>query len=169
MAYATKTELLAKVGAVELAQVTKPDDRLDPDVLDRVLTGGDTSADPAEQVALAEDAEADIVAELDRASRRMDLRLRVRYTLPFPTPAPPELLSLCLDIARYFLHDILATEEIRNRYKDAMAELDRLASGDSLLTLPDDSSTSPSSSPNVRQGSRVFTSASLEGFVGCRR
>lgn len=167
MRYASALDLLEKVGAEELAQITSPNAALDPAVLERVLREQDTSADPPEQVELAEAAEVQINDELDTASARMDTRLRVRYRLPFAEPQPPELVGWCLDVGRYGLHDVQATEEVRNRYKDAMHELDLIAAGKASLAVPDDgSATAASGSPAIGQGdARVFTSSTLAPYV----
>lgn len=167
MAYATALDLLDKVGATELAQVGSPDARLDPEVLERVLRGQDTTGDDDEQVALAEAAQVQIDDELDTATARMNTRLRVRYRLPFVDPQPVELVGWCLDIGRYGLHDIAATEEVRNRYKDAMAALDLIAAGKASLDVPDDgsataSSGSPVIAPNVP---RTFDAVTLAPYV----
>lgn len=177
MPYATRLELLEKVnGPLELSQVATRANAnpVDPAVLERVLREQDTSGDPPAQVALATEAKETIDAELARASSRMDMRLRVRYPLPFAEPQPPELKTLCLDIARYFLHDVNAPEEVKRRYDDAMAELAAIASGESAITLPPGSSTLSGSSPLVTEGySRQFTECSLlpygRGMMGADR
>lgn len=170
MPYATRLDLLEKVnGPQELSQVATRSNAapVDPAVLERVLKGEDTSGDPPTQVALAEEAKATIDAELDRASRRMDMRLRVRYSLPFAEPVPPELLGLCLDIARYFLHDVNAPAEVRKRFDDAMAELAAIAEGESDVTVPPGGTTTTAASPLVSEGwSRQYTEDTLRPY-GC--
>ena len=170
MAYATRLDLLEKVnGPEELSQVATRSnaDPVDPAVLERVLREQDTSGDPPDQVALAQEAKVTIDAELDRASSRMDMRLRVRYSLPFGLPQPPELLSLCLDIARYFLHDESASDEIHRRYDDAMKELAAIAEGLADITLPPGSNGPTASSPRAAEGwSRQYTETTLQPY-GC--
>lgn len=171
MSYATRLDLLEKVnGPEELSQVATRSNvaPVDLAVLERVLREQDTSGDPPEQVALATEAKATIDAELARASSRMDMRLRVRYTLPFADPQPPELLSLCLDIARYFLHDESASDEIHRRYDDAMKELAAIAEGLADITLPPGTGVELTASSPIRSEgwSRQYTEATLQPY-GC--
>ena len=50
---------------------------------------------------------------------------------------PPQLTRIACDIARYYLHDDLAPEhEVYRRYKDAIAQLDAIASGNAQLACP---------------------------------
>lgn len=137
MAYATAVQLLEKCEALELAQAAVTDGAAcRADVLAALINGtavpGGTTPDELE---IAQQAQATIEAELARASARIDSRLAVRYSLPFPS-TPPELVPLCLDIARYFLHDKWAREEVLRRYTDAMAELEAIAKGLATITLP---------------------------------
>lgn len=166
MPYATRLELLEKVnGPQELSQIATRSSASPVDlvVLEKVIREQDTTGDDPTQVALATEAVATIDAELDRASRRMDMRLRIRYALPFADPAPPELVGLCLDIARYFLHDVNAPEEVRKRYDDAMRELAAIAEGTADVTLPTESAAA--SGPRVSEPwSRQYTERSLQAF-----
>jgi phage gp36-like protein len=167
MSYCTPADLLEKCEALELAQaaVTSGGIACNEDCLAALIEEESTAGFTAPEIALAQQALDSITAECDRATRRMDMRLRVRYTLPFLTPVPPELLPLAIDIARYGLHDQAATDEIRNRYKEAMAELDRIANGTSSITLPPGTVTDTGGSPAYSEGwPREFTRSTLARF-----
>ncbi|MCU0963538.1 MAG: DUF1320 domain-containing protein [Burkholderiaceae bacterium] len=103
MTYATQLDLEDRFGTTELAQLTDPDAGavIDTDTVARALA----------------DADAEI-----------DARLAVRYALPLAS-VPAVLVRLAADLARYFLWDARASEQVRNRYKDAVALLDKIASG----------------------------------------
>lgn len=80
---------------------------------------------------------AQLAAALDGASAEIDSHLGRRYALPLSTggvplvTAPKILVGLCCDIARYRLTgtEVQETEAIRDRYKDAIAVLQKLADG----------------------------------------
>lgn len=103
MAYATQNDLEDRFGVPELAQLTDP-------------VAGTTINATTVARALA-DADAEI-----------DARLAVRYALPLAS-VPAVLVRLAADLARYFLWDARASEQVRHRYKDAVALLDKIASG----------------------------------------
>lgn len=69
-----------------------------------------------------------LTAATGEASAEMDTFIAVAYALPLPS-TPAFLKTVCCDIARYRLWDNSATEEVRNRYVDAVAWLKRLAKG----------------------------------------
>lgn len=51
--------------------------------------------------------------------------------------APPVLMRIVCDLARYYLHDDLAPEnEVYRRYKAAVRELEAIAAGDAQLACP---------------------------------
>lgn len=68
--------------------------------------------------------------------------LAARYPLPLSAPVPTVLELLECDIARYFLHDDRATEQVENRYKDAIGLLRDVSKGAAMLGI-DDSSNKP--------------------------
>lgn len=105
--YATQPDLVTRFGTAELAELTDP--------------AAGTTIDAAMVARALADADAQI-----------DLALRKRYTLPLAS-VPEVLVRLACDIARYLLWDVRASDQVRARYKDATAVLDRLASGELLL------------------------------------
>ena len=91
------------------------------------LYGADYVADLLEEGIDADTAATDA---LGRASAEIDVHLCVRYELPLKT-MPQALVMPCVNIAIYDLalsHGAL-TEAIRDRYKDAIDMLKRIADG----------------------------------------
>jgi phage gp36-like protein len=105
--YATQQDLVDRFGAAELAQLTDP-------------VAGTTI-------------DATVVARaLNDAAAEIDTRLAARYALPLAS-VPTVLVRVAADLARYYLWDARATEQVRNRYKDAIALLDKVGSGAVML------------------------------------
>lgn len=107
MSYATQADLEQRFGAAELAQLTDP------------LAGVAVNA-------------ATLARALADADAEIDARLAVRWALPL-AGTPAVLVRLAADIARYFLWDARASEQVRQRYKDAIRLLDQIAAGEVLL------------------------------------
>ena len=109
-------------------------------------------------------ADAGVVDEaLNQATAEMDSYIAVKYELPLPS-VPAVLVPQCVDIALYRLSlDANAmTEEIRQRYEDAVAWLKAIAAGKASLGLPD---APPSSGGGVQitGPARQFTRDTLKG------
>lgn len=139
MTYATQQDLVDRFGTAELAQLTDP-------------AAGTTINATTVARALA-DADAEI-----------DTRLAAYYTLPLAT-VPAVLTRLAADLARYFLWDTRATDQVRNRYKDAAGLLDKIGSGavqlpGGVLLAPGSSAVAVAASAPARQ----FSSALLDAF-----
>lgn len=102
--------------------------------------------DPAVLVRVAdhdEDGVADdavVTKGLDSASALIDGYISARYSLPLPT-IPQFLRELCVDIAIYrmALTHGRRTEEMRQRYEDAILMLKDISTGKAGLGLPSDS------------------------------
>jgi phage gp36-like protein len=141
MAYAIQADLEERFGAAELVRLT---DRAIPP------TGEIDAAVVARAIA---DAEAEVNGYL--ASR---------YTLPLAT-VPEILKRLTCDLARYLLYDDVAPDQIRDRYKDAVALLKGIADGKVSLGL----TTAPAvqgetDTLTARTADRVFSKDTLDGF-----
>lgn len=132
--YATIPQMIARFGEIE---VLKLSDRLragviDPQVLNDALAEADFEIDPY---------------------------LAPRHTLPLAS-TPRILSGFACDIARYRLcgAGVTATDEIRNRYKDAVRFLEKVAGGEIGLGL--DAGNNMAKPANTVQfstpGSRVF-------------
>lgn len=101
------------------------------------------------------------------ASALIDSFLASRYSLPFVN-VPQVLIPKCLDIARYFLDQYAAREDVRQRYEDAIRWLEQVARG--LISLGLDSQSCEvkrgENLPEFQAGNRVFTDTTLKDFVG---
>ena len=77
-----------------------------------------------------------IARALVSASGEIDTSLHVRYELPL-TASHPILTQYCVDIALYRLagSSSMMTEELRQRYEDALKGLDQIASGKKRLVI----------------------------------
>lgn len=138
MAYATKEAMIARFGEAELIQLT---DRAVPAagaIDDAVLVGAMTDAD-----------------------MESDASIGARYTLPL-TEVPPVVTRIACDLARYFLFDKAAPEEVRNRAKDARDLLRRIAKGEVSLGL--DTAPPTVESPVVSNPGRTWDFGSLGDF-----
>ena len=141
MPYATQSDLETRFGATEIRQL-----------------GDRGAADPEDEEAEPVPSAAEVIdAALDDASQEIDGYIAVRYTLPL-SETPALLTRLCCDIARYRLWSDDATDQIRQRYEDAVTLLTRLSSGSVQLGLSATDATSPAT-----PGSRVsyFTDTTL--------
>jgi phage gp36-like protein len=115
---------------------------------------------------------------LDDASAEMDGYLGRRYALPLASRAgvvlsttPVELRTACIDIARYRMTgtEVMETEGIRVRFKDAIAWLQaaaegrvQIAAGNLLLASPGNPAAVGGASA-VRTPARTF--GALEGML----
>lgn len=141
MTYATKQNMIARFGEDEVIALTDRSNvgAVDDAVLDGALVDADNEIDPY---------------------------LVSRYSLPLAN-VPKILSGFACDIARYRLSGagVTETEEVRNRYKDAIKFLDAVASNKISLGL-DAIGVAPAapSSVQVSAPARVFNSDSLDGF-----
>lgn len=106
MAYATRQDMVNTIGERELIELT-----------DREQTGAINDSVLAGALATAE-------AEVDSY-------LAGRYPLPFANP-PLVLTAYTCDIARYHLGrdgDVVVSENMRERYRDAIRYLEKVAEG----------------------------------------
>lgn len=119
---------------------------------------------------------------LDKASAQIDFAAGQRNTLPLPlasTPVQTFLRQLCMDIARYRLtgsSGITATDEVRERYKEADGKLQQIIAGKILLSeqsggdiaggngLQPESLTAGEASFDADD--RIFTRSTMGDFIG---
>lgn len=139
MAYATQQDMIDRFAEDELIQLT-----------DRHNTG-------AVDVAILNQALAD-------ADARIDGYLQGRYTLPL-SPVPLTLKRLACDIARYFLYDNRATEQVSKGYDDAVGFLKKVASGEISLGV-DAAQAQPAAGggPQIDAPDRVFSGGNLSDY-----
>lgn len=134
MSYAAQADMVSRFGSTEVIALT-----------DRDRTG---------------EIDADLLAgALEDASAEMDTYLAGRYRLPL-TNVPRFLAGLCCDIARYRLSGAEArdTEEVRTRFRDAIAFLKLAADGKVTLGVdPAGSTVQPGTTISFNLGSRIFS------------
>lgn len=123
MQYATVQDLIDRFGERELVQLTDPDDQAEV------------------KVAYAQ-------RKLDDAHALVDGYVGRVYALPLLGCAkpvgqdieyvpPPQLTRITCDVARYYLYtDVAPEHEVGLRFKNAMNELQAIASGDAVLACP---------------------------------
>ena len=114
MAYATVADFVLRVGELQTIQLTDRDGV--GEINEQVLELG-----------------------LSDSSSQMDGYLSARYALPLPA-VPQNLVRLCCDLTRYRLASMSGvdiTDEIIERYKLSLKELEQLAKGAISLGLPE--------------------------------
>lgn len=135
--YASVADLIERFGETEIIELT-----------DLAHTGTVDNA-------MADQALTDATAEIDGY-------LAARYRLPV-TDTPRLLSLLCTDIARYRLQKGVTTEQARQRYEDAVAQLKAIARGE--INLPLDTPPPASAEPKVVASSgRTFNDDTLRGY-----
>jgi len=137
MTYATQQNMIDRFGNPEVIQIT---DHSNTGAIDATVLG---------------QALADADAEIDGF-------LASRYVLPL-TSEPPVLMRLACDIARYYLYDDRATDQVKERYQNARDFLTSIAQG--KITLGVDASVAVvSEGPEVSAPTRVFTTDTLADY-----
>jgi len=130
MSYVTATTLLNQFSADEIAQRA---DRGIPrlvsaEMLTTAAAGGDMSGYTADEQAAATAALALIDGKLMDADSVIDGYLLSRFTTPLAS-VPRLVVGIACDLTRYALYDDTATEQITQRYKDAIKMLEAIGSG----------------------------------------
>lgn len=149
MTYATPAALLDRLGA--------------PDLLALL---GDRATDPTDPAAVlaALEAAPSVQRALGDAQAEIDGYLAGRYALPLAT-VPPVLERLACDVARYRLYERRPTDEIRQRYEDAVRVLEQIARGTVTLGLPAADTPAPVAGRVEFTGApRRFSRDSLQGY-----
>ncbi|MDP3841056.1 MAG: DUF1320 domain-containing protein [Oxalobacteraceae bacterium] len=119
---------------------------------------------------------------LDKASEQIDFFAGQRCALPLVVTAPAVatfLNQLCMDIARYRLtgsSGISATDEVKDRYKEADAKLAQISNGKIILCAQNGQGTAGGNGlqpESLTAGEaefdgepRIFTRSSLNDFMG---
>lgn len=165
--YASAAQLLTRYSAEEIAQ--RADASLPPvvygELLSAAATGADLSGYTAEEQAAAQAALARVERALEDARQTIDSYLGGRYQLPL-TQAPEVLERIAGQLARYFLYDDSATEQIANLYKDSIKFLESVASGRVQLGPTTTGTTAqPSAGAEMVSGGRVFGRDSSREFI----
>ncbi|MBF0192101.1 MAG: DUF1320 family protein [Magnetococcales bacterium] len=170
--YASPTDLLDLFGAAEVAGIARPDD-LPPDVrvsgalMRLVAMDGDQSGYPPDEVAAADRTLARIRLVLTQVSARMDTYLARQHTLPLPGAliASGPFVQICADLARFAMDDDSVDQAVRTRHDDATRWLERIASGQALLSgQADPSSGGHAGVGRVQATPGVVFFGALDGF-----
>ena len=161
MPYTTRQALLDRFGAEELAAVATPREfnRPPPALLRALINDGDLSAWSEEEIAAAGEAAYRMQVAVDDAEHDINFYIGTRYSLPL-SPVPATLTRVASDIARFRLYDDHATEEVRQRYKDALRMLEQIAQGKLDLGIAEPQATG--GAPDFRTPGRLFTHSTLE-------
>lgn len=132
MSYCTEDDMIDRFGEAEIIELTRGDGDVDAAVLELAIADAD--------------------AEIDGYLASVTL---------VPAPTNPNLTRIGCDITRYRLYDERATEQTRERYRDAVRYLERVATGQMALTHE----TTESGSTLTIEGSEpVFSMENLDGF-----
>jgi phage gp36-like protein len=141
MGYAVKQDMIDRFGDVELKQLTDRTgavDAIDDTVLGKALA----------------DADAEINGYLAG-----------RYTLPLAS-TPMILVGLACDIARFRLYEDRATEQVRQRYEDAIKYLTKVAEGKISLGLDAGNQAQTEAGGAKAEGDeRVFSRETLNDYL----
>lgn len=165
--YASAAQLLARYSADEIAQ--RADASVPPVVYGELLSaaanGADLSGYSADEQAAAQAALARVERALEDARQTIDSYLGGRYQLPL-TQAPEVLERIAGQLARYFLYDDAATEQIGNLYKDSLKFLESVATGRVQLGPTTTGTTAqPSAGAEMVSGGTVFGRDSSRGYI----
>ncbi|MHB1183393.1 MAG: gp436 family protein [Desulfobulbia bacterium] len=123
--YGSKQDMIDRYGEEELIQLT---DRVDAGIID------DTVLDQAR---------ADADAEIDGY-------LAGRYQLPL-AEVPPSLVRVACEITRYHLYDDAVTDNVKDRYDNAVRFLRALAKGDVTMVQSTGAAADTSESAGVAE------------------
>lgn len=167
MTYASATQLLARYSAEEIAQ--RADASIPPvvygDMLTKAAVGADLSAyTPAERAAAAT-ALAKVNRVLQDAEQTINSYLAGRYQLPLSN-APEVLERIAGQLARYFLYDDAATEQIETLYKDSIKFLEGVSTGKVQLGVTNSgTAATPAATAEMVSDGRVFARDNSRGFI----
>jgi len=141
MTYAVQQDLIDRFGQTELLDLTDRNNTgsIDATVVSRALT----------------DADGEINGYLTG-----------RYTLPLST-VPGVIKRLACDMARYYLFDIKATDQVLQRYKDAIKFLQSIAAGTASLGVDAGSLAAVATGGvEIKANDRVFNQETLGDYAG---
>ncbi|MCW8857702.1 MAG: DUF1320 family protein [Kangiella sp.] len=138
MAYAVLEDMVKRFGEQELIDLT-----------DRAATGS------IDEVVVAQ--------ALDDASAIIDGYLGSRYKLPLPS-TPSIVVPMCCDIARYYLYDDQATEQVTKRYEDTIRYFKGVASGSIKLSV-DEGEGKSNNLAQIESSGQEFSREKSKGFI----
>ena len=133
-------------------------------ILDRI--------DEATLIALTDEAGAGevdgdkVAAAVADADATIDAYCQGTYTVPL-SPVPPKITQLSVDIALYNLYsqsDLDMPEVRKDRNKEAIRFLEKVAGGGISLGSTTPAPVDTSNSANIESGARIFTRDKMSGF-----
>lgn len=130
---------------------------------DMVLRFGEREVKQLEASIQAENSMS-VEATLQDASEEIDGYIAVRYSLPL-TETPQNLKRLACDIARYKLWKSRASDEVRQRYEDAIAFLKLIANNKASLLIKNAVTNETLPGPPKQQPSTVPIGTTYTGGV----
>lgn len=140
MSYAALSHLVERFGEQEVLQLT-------------------------DRAHLGEIEEAVASRALEDATAEIDGYLGARYVLPL-AHVPTVLIRLCADMARYYLYDDHAPEQVVMRYKAALDTLLRISRGDIDLGVSAEGDAPPTADgAEMVSGGRVWGRDDSQGFI----
>jgi len=139
MGYATKQDLIDRFGQPELIELT---DRATPPtgVIDDVV----------------------ITRALADADAQIEAYISITHTLPL-SPIPATLVRMAGDIARYYLYEDRATEQVKERFEAAIAFLKNVAAGKAGLGVDaGGSAPAPAATVQFPKSQKVFAREDID-------
>lgn len=103
-------------------------------------------------------------AALNDAKATINGYLAARYPLPLST-VPDVLSRVSCDLARYYLYDERATEQVTKRHDDALKLLKQLSEGVVTLGLPSTDTPEGSNTSQLQSAGSVWSRHASKGFV----
>lgn len=139
MSYCTEQDLITRYGEDELIQLTDKQNvgQLDTDVINSAIADADSL---------------------------IDGYLGSRYSLPV-NPVPRSLVRIACEICRYYLYENLATDEVKDRYNEAVRSLKAISNGQMSIGISEQGE-KPASQNTVHfeTGGNVFNRKD-KGFI----
>lgn len=165
--YATASKLLSRFSATELAQLV--DRGIPPLVTAAMLTTAAASGDMSGYTQEERDATTAALEVINQAivdaAAEINPYLEGRYTLPL-TVVPEVLTRVACDLARYYLYDDRALDQVKDRRDNAIGFLKLIADRKVSLGISEAGQAAPSSAGTVQASApeRVFTRERLGDY-----
>lgn len=141
--YITALEYVSRFGLLETSKLATPDrsDIVTTELLKLTIDDGDRSAYTPEEIEIADETLAVIELAISYSTKEINSYLTVAYNLPLETSVINDnpIKGLCGDITRYRIANTHPTEEIVERYNNAIKWLEGIASGIIKLLTDSDS------------------------------
>lgn len=165
--YASASQFLQRYSAEEIAQ--RADDSrsglVDGDLLTKAAAGEDLSDYPADEQEAAAAALAKVESVLQDAEQTINSYLAGRYELPL-SKTPVVLERVAGQLARYFLYDDTAKDQVKELYKDSIKFLEGVSTGRVQLGVTSaGAAAAPASTVEMVSDGRVFGRNQSKDFI----